>query len=391
MSVKYVITEYNSRMVGALFEDDNCRKLQLLDKAPMNGRIYVGRVENVVKNLNCAFIEIEKGVKCYYSLNDNKNHIFLNPKNNTNVNIGDKLLIQVSREALKTKPATASCNISLPGELVVLASDGRGVHISSKTKSNPHCKETARLINDTLFPKGADKYGFGFILRTNAANAKAEDVLSEAMKLAGLYESILKTASYSNFLTLLYQPQPSWIESLKNLSLNDLNEIITDDSEVYSCIENTFLKEYVRLYNDDLLPLYKLYSLETHFERALNKKVWLKSGGYLVIEQTEALTVIDVNSGKMIKKNDSVLKTNTEAAVEAARQMSLRNISGIIIIDFVNMNSEDEKQKLIDVLKKEIKRDSVETSFVDITKLGLVELTRKKNGKSLSEAMGGSL
>jgi ribonuclease G len=389
MSLKYVITEYNSRMAGALFEDDNCRKLQLLDKAPVTGRIYAGRVENVVKNLNCAFVEIEKGVKCYYSLNDNQKHIFLNPKNNTNVNIGDKLLIQVSREAQKTKPATASCNISLPGELIVLVSDGGGVHISSKTKSNPHCKEIQQLINDTFFSEGADKAGFGFILRTNAANAKAEAVLSEAKELAKVYQDILKAAAYSDFLTLLYQPQPSWIETLKDLSVNDLNEIITDDSEVFHCIENTFLKKYVRLYNDDLLPLYKLYSLETHFERALNKKVWLKSGGYLVIEQTEALTVIDVNSGKMIKKNDSVLKTNIEAASEAARQLSLRNISGIIIIDFVNMKTAEDKKTLIDVLKKEIKKDSVETSYVDITKLGLVELTRKKNGKSLSEAMGG--
>lgn len=387
MGTKYVITHCNHHCISALFHDDICRELNVLDETGLTGRIYVGRVENVVKNLNCAFIEIEKGRKCYYSLEDNRNHIFLNRKNTDKVTTGDFLLVQISREALKTKPATATCKLSLSGEYVVLSTDVKSVYISGKTKSNEHC----RLLQENLiehFFTGQKQPDFGFILRTNSSQAEPAAVLEEAQKLAGQYMQIRKKAAFSKALTLLYKPLPPYIEDLKNLRLTDLEEIITDDVEIYNhVIENInpVIRKHIRFYEDDLLPLYKLYSLETIITRALNKKVWLKSGGYLIIEQTEALSVIDVNSGKMVKKNDSYLKTNLEAAAEIARQLTLRNLSGIILIDFINMKEQAEQEQLISALKEALRNDSAGAVYIDMTKLGLVELTRKKNGKSLQE------
>lgn len=386
MGNKLLITNYKNRCMSALFCENECRRLHF-DEAGLTGRIYVGRVENVVKNLNCAFVEIEKGVKCYYSLADNQEHIFLNRKNNTAVNVGDLLLVQVEREAAKTKPATAVCKISFSGEYVALASDGSSIHVSEKIKSNEYAKELKAQLYECLSEQ-TKEYPFSLILRTNSIQAEKAQVLSEAERIVKKYVSIRRAAEYSKALTLLYKPQPFYLEDIKNLRLTELEAVITDDKSVYeNILENAgdAVKSVLRLYEDDLLPLYKLYSIETQLERALGKKVWLKSGGYLIIEQTEALTVVDVNSGKMIKKNDSYLKTNLEAATELVRQLELRNISGIIIIDFINMKSKSEREQLILALRKEISKDTEKTSYIDMTKLGLVELTRRKNGKSLSE------
>ena len=170
---------------------------------------------------------------------------------------------------------------------------------------------------------------------------------------------------------------------------------MTDDKEIYDTIHAYLLNfqpsDVAKLvfYNDSMLTLNHLYGIETKIEKALQEKVWLNSGGYLIIQPTEAMNVIDVNSGKAIagKKNTErhFLKINLEAAVEIAKQIRLRNISGIIIIDFIDMEEEASKKELIETLEREIKKDSVKTVFVDMTKLNLVELTRKKMRKSLAE------
>ena len=266
MKTRYVITHLQGRCVCALFYDNVCRELKVAEPENMTGRIYIGRVENVVKNLNCAFIEIEKGIKCYYSLEENKKHFFLNPKNTEKVCIGDSMLVQISREAFKTKPATATGKLSLTGEYVVLVSDGK--------------------LEETFY-KGKPLPAFGFILRTNTAEADSAPVLAEAKKLAEQFQEITGQAKYLKAFTKMYEPLPPVVEWLKYLRISDLDEIVTDDREIYELAGQyaaEAVKEKLRLYEDELLPLYKLYSLETILSRTLNKKVWLKSGGYLVIE-----------------------------------------------------------------------------------------------------------
>lgn len=396
MNTKYVITRVNGRLISAEYSNDKCVSLSMLDESGIMGNIYVGRVENVVKNIHCAFIEIQKGVKCYYPLDDNSRHIFLNRKNNKAVNIGDLMLVQVSREALKTKPATVTSKLSLTGEYVVLSADVTGVTISGKTKKNEHCKELRDLLLAHMkHPDNISDYPYGFILRTNSSNASADAVIAEAEELIRRYLDIRKRAQYAVAFTKIDQGEPAYLKDLRSIPMNDLLEIVTDVPEIAEQICKNLIESQatkLRIYEDKLLPLYKLYSLETELERALGKRVWLKSGGYLIIEQTEALSVIDVNTGKMVTKKNtpeakeqSFVKTNMEAAAEIARQVRLRNLSGIIIVDFINMTVEDNNCELLIYLRRLFKNDPVTTTVVDITRLGLVEITRKKFGKTLSE------
>ena len=195
----------------------------------------------------------------------------------------------------------------------------------------------------------------------------------------------------------LYKEKPLYVNHILGFPNDYIDEIITDDDNIYDTIcaylpENERMK--VRLYKDEMLELYKLYDVKKQLEQASAQKVWLKCGGYIIIEQTEALTSIDVNSGKCISKKsgeaakeDTVYKVNSEAANEIARQIKLRNLSGIIIIDFINMKSEDNTQKLMSGLRHLFKNDKVTTTLIDITKLGLVEVTRKREGVTLLQAL----
>ena len=239
MKTRYVITHLQGRCVCALFYDNVCRELKVAEPENMTGRIYIGRVENVVKNLNCAFIEIEKGIKCYYSLEENKKHFFLNPKNTEKVCIGDSMLVQISREAFKTKPATATGKLSLTGEYVVLVSDGTGVSVSGKVKKHPHCLALKEKLEETFY-KGKPLPAFGFILRTNTAEADSAPVLAEAKKLAEQFQEITGQAKYLKAFTKMYEPLPPVVEWLKNLRISDLDEIVTDDREIYELAGETF-------------------------------------------------------------------------------------------------------------------------------------------------------
>ena len=207
---------------------------------------------------------------------------------------------------------------------------------------------------------------------------------------------MLQKAVFSKFYTLVHKDRPAYIEEIVHLSGKDRVEVITDIPDIYNELE-TYLPRSsnisIRMYKDELWPLYKLYSIEKEIDTALSKKVWLKSGGYLIIEQTEALSVIDVNSGKNVTKAKSMeeieasaLKTNLESADKLCQQIKVRNLSGIIIVDFINMNQRN-CDILMEHLKSLAKKDIVNTTIVDITKLGLVEITRKKIGKSLSESL----
>lgn len=407
LSTKYVITNFCDMTFCAQFENDVCIELYPVMEESLVGNIYIGRVENVVKNINCAFVEIQKGVKAFYPLEDNKRHIFLNRKNNAAVNQGDFLLVQVSNDAIKTKPATVTSKISLTGKYVVLSADVTKVNISSKNRKNLKCIEYQRrliedfdfnvLLSEANIAADTSLGNYGFILRTNSSEAEYESIYKEAVHLVNTYAAIIKNALFGRALTCLYNAPAAYVENILSTPKDNLLEIITDNRIVFDMLKKTLPKDTadkIRLYNDKLLPLKNLYSLESELEAALKKKVWLKCGGYLVIEPTEALTVIDVNSGKCVSKKhginakeDTVSKVNFEAAKEIAKQIRLRNISGIIIIDFINMKFDENNVELLTTLKKLLKNDSITCSLIDITKLGLVEITRQKNGKTLAEIL----
>ena len=208
---------------------------------------------------------------------------------------------------------------------------------------------------------------------------------------------MISKADMRTCFSCIYQASPKYMSYLQNSYQEGLSEIVTDLPEVFSemkeyCRQYPALEQIpLRLYEDKLLPLSKLYNLERQMERALAKNVWLKSGGYLVIEPTEAMTVIDVNTGKSVAKKDPrrhFLEINLEAAEEIACQLRLRNISGIIIIDFIDLDSEKDRRTVMQRLRSSVKGDSVPVQVLDMTKLNLVEVTRKKIEKTLSEQLG---
>lgn len=346
------------------------------------GEIFVGRVRDIVKNINAAFIEIQSGYTGYYSLDENTTHMFLNPKNTEKVCQGDLLLVQVKKAAVKTKAPVLTSKISLTGKYMVLNINGSGIGFSNKI----YDKEIRAHIKTFIIESVADVQDYGIIVRTNAESAKDSELLSELQDLINEWKKMLTEAWHRPCYSIIKQAEPEYLRLIKGFYTNEIDEIVTDSREIYSEVEaylNRLDLQNVQLtlYEDVLLPLYKLYSIESLTKNILSKNVWLKSGAYLVIEPTEAMVVIDVNTGKCVKgknQEDTIFKVNVEAAKEIASQIRLRNLSGIIVIDFINMDTEESRLKLIEELKYYISMDKIKTTFVEMTKLNLVLLTRKK-------------
>lgn len=376
-------------IVTAQFEHD---KLVLLDcdnrkeKSILNN-IYIGKVKNLVPNIEAAFIEIEKGYECYYSLTDNKNPIFINKKNNNKITIGDEIIVQVAKENIKTKQPVLTSNITLTGKYVVVSAGDKKLGISNKLS----LKERQRVKE--LFAEQLDGE-FGIIARTNIKNAAKEDVLSEVQNLKNKLAHLIHHAKHRTCYSVLYEGDDNYISILKGLYEESLEQIVTDEKEIYQNIhtyltnQNMDVNRYLLFYEDSLLPLYKLKNLESEIKNATQERIWLKSGAYLVIQPTEAFTVVDINTGKFTgKKNtqETFLKINLEAAKEIARQLRIRNISGIVVIDFIDLEKVDAKKQLMEEFDKILKKDPITTHLVGMSQLNLVELTRKKVRKSLRE------
>lgn len=391
-----VITDYNNQIVSAVYENSKMVEVSLENEESSSviGNIYVGRVETVVKNINAAFVEFSKGIKGYYSLEDNKSHIFLNRKNTDKVCQGDLLLVQAERDALKTKPPMLSSNIEFTGKYAALKRNGSGVNISSRL-SNVKLK---KAVKKALKPFSSEEYGL--IARTNCEALyedgvfHEEELVSEVQILINEYKRLLQIAPTRKAFTVLRGNKPEYLTMVINARLDELSEIVTDNTSIYNSIrklEDEAVNARLRFYQDVLLPLNKLYSIDTQIHDALKERIWLKSGAYLVIQPTEALTVIDVNTGKFVSnknKEEGILKVNLEAAAEIGKQLRLRNYSGIIIVDFIDMKSEASKELLLNSLQEIVAKDKVQTAVIEMTKLGLVELTRKKIKKPLFEQLG---
>lgn len=353
------------------------------------GDIYIGKVKNIVRNIGAAFIEIESGVNCYYDMKDAESAIFTAKIGKKPLCIGDELVVQISREAVKTKAPTVTSNISLTGRYAVLTHGNTRIGVSSKLP-----KKMREEFKEKLCSYQNDR--FGIIVRTNAKDVSFQEVEGEILKLKEEYERISAAAPTRTCFSCLKSAPPSYITDLKNVYTEGLDEIVVGDAELYARIRSFFESEFpdgaelLRLCDDPDFPLGKRYGTETILEKALREKVWMRNGGYLVIQPTEALTVIDVNSGKNIgkEKNEAgIMKINLEAAREAAHQIRLRNLSGIIIVDFINLEEKENTAALLKEFRCCLAKDPIQTTLVDITPLNLVEVTRKKVRKPLYETV----
>lgn len=392
MNRKIVITKLNDRIITAVLENEQVVELQCSSETRLGaaelGNIYIGKVKNIVPNIKAAFIEIAKGVECYYALEENKTPIFTKKSGKKPLCVGDELLVQVSKEAVKKKVPSVSSKLEFVGKYAVLTTGDTRIGVSNKLP-----KEYKERLLQIANQFQSDSYGI--IMRTNAAEAEEEMLVKELKRLQTEYEETIIRGKTRVCYSCLKQTPKSYLLELKNVYQEGLSSILVEDTELYTDIKE-YLESYqpedldkLCLYQDKLLPLHKLYSIETHIEHALKEYVWMKSGAYLVIQPTEALTVIDVNTGKCVLKKhvaEDQLKINLEAAKEAAKQIRLRNISGIILVDFINMDKKEHMDELLTCFQRELQLDPVATTLVDVTKLQLVEVTRKKIRKPFHEA-----
>ncbi|MGN0335025.1 MAG: ribonuclease E/G [Lachnospiraceae bacterium] len=381
-----------TKTLSVLMNKKECLEIScdIAEERSLVGNIYVGKVKNIVKNIDAAFVEVKKGVLCFLPLSEVEGAIFLGNKTSDKLAAGDELLVQVLKDGVKSKAPVLSTNLNFTGKYFVLTTKRRDeLGISNKLS------EAERTRLEAYMSGKSDE--FGVIIRTNAANATEEELDREYVYLKEVYEKVVHYGVHRTAFSLLMEDQAPFIKQLRNIRQDELEEIVTDDRDIYDQAYE-FLKfhqpedlDKLKFYEDTSYSLWKLHGLESVLDDATRKRVWLKSGGYLVIEPTEALTVIDVNTGKYDggkNVSQTFKKINLEAAQEAAKQLRLRNISGIVIIDFIDMDNEEDRQEVLNELNRLLKSDPVKAVLVDMTKLNLAEITRKKVKKSLLEQLG---
>ena len=380
----FVITKVERGRIFGIWQENHPVTLQKIDNQQLLGSLYVGRVKNVVPNLKAAFVDIGLGENCFLSLE--KPAFLAKGGQSSALKQGDEVIVQISREAAGLKPPALTSELTIPGHYAVLVAEHPGLSISSRIT-----EKAWRDQAKTRFESEAKTHGF--ILRTEAYEADPEVIVAEMHQLERTFELIREQAVYRKPGSLLFRGETSYLSVLLGMRSGSLDRIVTDDPAVFS-----YLRESLARQRPEFLPLCALYdgnpslpvvySVDAELDRALGRRVYLPCGGFLVIDRTEALTVIDVNSGKNNLNRDTdtlYVQVNREAAREVCRQMRLRNLSGIILVDFVSMRSEADRREIWRIMQEECRKDPVPSKPIDYTRLGLVELTRKKGYKPLAE------
>ncbi|MDO8518904.1 MAG: Rne/Rng family ribonuclease [Deltaproteobacteria bacterium] len=300
---------------------------------------------------------------------------------------GQHLVVQVAKQPIRTKGARITCHISFPGRYVVAMPTVDHVGVSRRIGSYEERMRLKKILVESRTSKT------GFIARTISIGAPEEALKADLANLQAIWAGIAQKQDKAKPPALLYQDLGLVLRSVRDLMSPDLDRLVIDSAEDYREVM-AFMEKFmpdlanrVELYDKET-PIFDVYGIETEINRALGKKVWLKSGGYLVVDQSEALTAIDINTGRFVGRDDfedTILQTNLEAAEEIAYQLRLRNIGGIIIIDFIDMERFGNRQKVFQTFKDALRRDKVKTTITKISDLGLVEMTRKRTRDSLTQ------
>ena len=374
---------------GKLVELDIERPLQYR----VVGNLYKGTVANVLPGMQAAFIDIGLGKNAFLYVDDvipDVDEESPPPSGNAIeklLHVGEEIMVQVIKEPYSSKGARVTGQITIPGRYLVLVPGADYIGVSKRIESQAE-RERLRREVEKLKPEQV-----GLIIRTVAEGVEADVMLQDLQFLVQLWNRILTRFKQKPAPAILYQDLSLTCRIARDLFVEEFSSFLIDDQHEYDKVReiveyiSPHLKSKVKYYQEDE-PIFERYGIETEIEKALSRQVWLKSGGYLVFDETEALTVIDVNTGRYIGRRnlaDTILKTNLEAAEEIARQVRLRDIGGIIIIDFIDMSIEDHRRKVVEKLNTAIKNDRTKTYVLGLTNLGLVEMTRKKVRQDLSE------
>ncbi len=388
------IDEREGRAV--LLEEGRLMEVLVAREDSQVGRVYKGRVENVFAGMNAAFVDIgleRNGFLCADDASSHLQDLDSPPAAMTRRRItdiakkGQDALVQIVKEVIGTKGARLSTNISLPGRYFVVLPTIPACHVgvSRKITGNEERERLYALAREIVAEKCA------VIVRTAAEGCERHELESDWQSLWATWEDIRAKSKSYPVPSLLYSGTDLINKVMRDLLTDKCVSVQIDSRREYERLKGLVevvapqLSERIHLYSENV-PLFVKYDIETAIDKALHRKVRLKSGGNLVVERTEALWAIDVNTAQNVDR-DAILATNLEACREVCRQMRLRDMGGIIIVDFINMESPEEQSELLECLSEELKRDRVRTKLVGITELGLVQITRKREGKDLDRIL----
>jgi len=357
----------------------------------MVGNIYLGKVQNVLPGMEAAFVDISRGRNAVLYAGEVSYDEEIEgqaPRIEKVLKVGQNVMVQVTKAPIGGKGARLTQEISLPGRYLVLAPNSEVFGISRRLAH----KERARLRDILKKIKPTDH---GLIVRTAAEGADASDLQADLERLAAAWAGIEKSAKRGKAPRVLYEEPELTVRVVRDLFTGgEFKEMITDSQGLFDQVVEYLnavapeLTSKVHMHSGKL-PLFESHHAVEQIQKALDRKVWLPSGGYIVIDRTEAMTVIDVNTGKHVGKanlEETVTKTNVEAADEIARQLRLRDIGGIIIIDFIDMLIERNKDKVVDTIRTALAQDKTRSQVFDISPLGLLEVTRKRVSAGLLES-----
>ena len=373
----------------AVIEDGRLMELHVErpDAENLTGNVYLGRVERVVPGMNAAFIDLGTDKNGFLAAED------IAPGDRRvekAVRPGQTLLVQVTKSQPGGKGPRLTGKVTLPGRSMALMGEERSVGVSRKIEGEAE-RERLHDIGVTLMNAG----GAGLILRTAAEGASEEALRGEYARLLSWWKALKNAAEHAVAPKRLHDDNALALRVVRDKLGERVDALWVDGEALYGELRGlaeALAPEWadrIRLHTGDT-PLFDLYRVDAQADKGLQKYVWLKSGGSIVIEETEALTVVDVNTGKFSGGRDAEetrFATNLEAAREMMRQLRLRDIGGIVVADFIDMGSEDQRQALLDALREHAKHDDTRVNVVGITPLGLVELTRKKERQSLSRQL----
>ena len=357
------------------------------DKSSLVGNVYLGKVRNVLPGMEAAFVDFGEGKNGVLYAGDIQGRKGRRSRIEDQLKNGDDVLVQVSKDAMGHKGARLTNEVSLAGRYLVLAPGAEIKGISRRLAGEE--RERLRRIIDKVRPKD-----FGVIVRTAAESASEDDLRADVRRLEQSWKDINQAASRGGGPKLLHEEPPLEIRVIREHFTRDFRQLLVDDGPTkdriaaYLAETEPDLASKVKLYQEKE-PLFERYHVDDQLRKALDRKVWLPSGGHVVIERTEALTVIDVNTGRFVGHSnleETVLQNNLEAAEEVARQLRLRDIGGIIVIDFIDMEIVRNRDAVILRLQEHLAKDRTRTQVFEVSNLGLVEMTRKNVSEGLLES-----
>lgn len=375
--------------------------IERANKRGLVGNIYLGKVERVLPGMQAAFINIGLERTGFLHVSDICPKTALSSMENMPedcdditkfLRAGQKVVVQVVKDPLSSKGARLTMLVTIPSRLLVFMPEEKMIGVSQRIDSSEERERLREVVHS--IPEAQSSVG-GFIVRTVAEGAGFHEIRADIVYLEQLWSEIIEKQQKVKVSALLYEDQPLYLNLLRDIPVDNLKEIQIDSFETHKKMLN-FSNSYVMNLANKLVhysgerPLFDLHNIEEEIKLALNKRVNLKSGGYLIIDQTEAMTTVDVNTGGFVgHKNleETIFRTNLEATKAIARQLRLRNLGGIIILDLIDMDNQEHRTAVYSALQKELLKDKVKMSISAISNLGLIEMTRKRTRESLERVL----